>query len=544
MRIISSNITSPLGTTTEENYRAVRSGRSACLPHKAGERDVPFDFCAALFPEPIDFERLAISSATDALGKAGKIDTERTILILSTTKGDTDSPLGDTASRIAVALGIPTPPIVVCNACISGAAAMVLALRLLRRGTYDYAVVIGADVQTRFTLAGFNSLMALSDEPCRPFDAERRGLNLGEAAATVVITSKPSDDEDWHLTAGAITNDAYHTSTPHPKGEGCMRAINQVMEGYDASRLATISVHGTATMYNDQMESKAIERAGLSATPLSALKGYYGHTLGAAGLLETILTARALDDGIILPCLGYNEIGVSGKVCISQHMIKTDKRDFLKIISGFGGCNAALLLRKQTNSNDVSLRSDDIHLNTVHRVRITNNSIVLDDTAIPTATTGRAMLTEVYRQRTGQYPRFHKMDTLCRLAFVATELLTEDLDGCTDDMCIVLFNKTSSMVSDRKFRETISDDEHFFPSPSVFVYTLPNICTGEIALRHKTLNETSFYILPCKDDATMHTILQATMLECKAKWIIGGWIDCKDDDDFECEVGRIEGLKK
>ena len=135
-----------------------------------------------------------------------------------------------------------------------------------------------------------------------------------------------------------------------------MRAINQVMEGYDARRLATISVHGTATMYNDQMESKAIERAGLSATPLSALKGYYGHTLGAAGLLETILTARALDDGIILPVNNYLRAipYKGGKLCVvCYHSSAGDLLDLVNI-----GLDVALLATGHTTWGSIFLATD------------------------------------------------------------------------------------------------------------------------------------------------------------------------------------------
>ena len=137
-------------------------------------------------------------------------------------------------------------------------------------------------------------------------------------------------------------------------------AINAVLEGQDKSRLATVCVHGTATLYNDQMESKAIERANLSDVPLSALKGYYGHTMGAAGVLETILTMRATDDGIILPSKGFTEPGVSGKVSISSELKKTDKRAFLKLMSGFGGCNVAAMYEKTKDYSITNLTVADI----------------------------------------------------------------------------------------------------------------------------------------------------------------------------------------
>jgi 3-oxoacyl-[acyl-carrier-protein] synthase-1 len=113
-----------------------------------------------------------------------------------------------------------------------------------------------------------------------------------------------------------------------------------------ADELAFINVHGTSTMYNDEMESAAIDRAGLLDVPVNSLKGYYGHTMGAAGVLETILSMAAVDDGCILGTRGYEELGVSHRVRVSGQHAATTKQSFLKLLSGFGGCNAAMLFKK------------------------------------------------------------------------------------------------------------------------------------------------------------------------------------------------------
>ena len=111
-------------------------------------------------------------------------------------------------------------------------------------------------------------------------------------------------------------------------------------------QLAFINTHGTATLYNDEMESVAIERAGLSNVPVNGLKGYYGHTMGAAGILETILSMWAVDDHTILATRGFENLGVTHPLVLSSENRQTDKRAFIKLLSGFGGCNAALLLAK------------------------------------------------------------------------------------------------------------------------------------------------------------------------------------------------------
>ena len=537
INVLATNIISPLGFTTEENYQAILSGSSA-LKRYEGLWGPAEPFAASLFSEEqratlaiegyTFFEALAIRSIREALtytslGNASS----RIVLILSTTKGNIDA-LGEelyypskAAQRIAEAIGLTTKPIVVCNACVSGLSAQLLADRLLSQGIYDYAIVVGAEVQSKFIVSGFQALKAVSEEPCRPFDIERNGLNLGEAAATIVF-ARTSNRESWRLLDGATCNDAYHNVSPSPQGDGLTNAINAVMTGRDKSRLATVCVHGTATLYNDQMESKAIERTNLSDIPLSALKGYYGHTMGAAGVLETILTMRATDDGIILPSKGFTEPGVSGKVSISSEPKKTDKRAFLKLMSGFGGCNVAAIYEKTTDCRQGT--TGKTKLVKAHTIRLSSE----DGTS----------LTDIYKQEIGDYPKFYKMDFLSRLAFVAAEKTLSNSLPSREGWggSLILFNHSSSVVADRQFLDTIKDAENFFPSPSVFVYTLPNITTGEVAIRHHLCGETSFYILPDKDEALMKQILEASLAGTSATSVISGWIDAESETSYECEL--------
>lgn len=535
--VVATNIISPLGFTTEENYRAVLAGRSA-LKRYAGLWGLPEPFAASLFNEEQKatlalegytfFEALAIRSIRTALTYTSLgNDFSRIVLILSTTKGNIES-LGEeryypseAAQRIAEAIGLTTKPIVVCNACVSGLSAQLLANRLLSANVYDYAIVVGAEVQSKFIVSGFQSLKAVSEEPCRPFDIERNGLNPGEAAATIVF-ARNADGEHWCLMNGATCNDAYHNVSPSPQGEGLTNAINAVMKGRDKSLLATVCAHGTATLYNDQMESVAIHRAGLTDIPLSALKGNFGHTMGAAGVLETILTMIATQDGLVLPSKGFAELGVSKEVNISSEPQKTDKRSFLKLMSGFGGCNVAAFYVRTTDKKQET--TSHITLAKANTIRLSSE----DGTS----------LTDIYKQEIGNYPKFYKMDILSRLAFVTTELLRKG-PHTTDNgqqTPIILFNHSSSVVADRQFLDTIKDAEDFFPSPSVFVYTLPNITTGEVAIRHHLCGETSFYILPDKDEALMKQILEASLTGTSATSVISGWIDAESETSYECEL--------
>lgn len=553
--VISDNITSPLGLTTEQTYKAVCEGKSGlkhypCEDGKGGWNDLPFPIEASLFNKEqwdkimVDgfskFESLVLHSVKAAISTL-IFNKERAILILSSTKGDIEllekgedmSSLADAAKKVSMAIGIENDPIVACNACISGVSAIILGQRLVDCGNYSNVIVCGADVQSRFIVSGFQALKALSEEPCRPFDIERLGLNLGEAAATIVLSSEMNSPKGWKIDKGAICNDAYHISAPHPKGLGAGMALRKMKDADNP--ISVIGVHGTATMYNDQMESKAIEMAELQDVPLSALKGYFGHTMGAAGVLETIITMRALEDGLILPSKGFETCGVSGKVKISDKSVMVHGNTFVKMLSGFGGCNGAVRVSDRFLPVIIV---NDILVSQTHSVRITQDEIVVDGNRLDVKSHGKEMLTEVYKTKIGNYPKFYKMDMLSRLAFVASELLIgcdEENDDHSNDRAVVLFNHSSSIIADRQYVKSIEIDD-FFPSPAAFVYTLPNITTGEIALRNGYHGETSFYILAERNEKLMQRVIKSTFIDRDIKSVIGGWIDCPSEDKFECDI--------
>ncbi|MCL2246568.1 MAG: beta-ketoacyl synthase [Lentimicrobiaceae bacterium] len=389
---IANNIISSLGFTTDENFNAVKQGLSGIKYYEAGVFDLPEPFMAAL----IDKERLneafaKTSSKTNytTLEKASilsiftaneeaniDLSSEKTIFIISTTKGNIDLLntqysipntqiyLWHTAELLTNFFKNPNSPIVISNACISGAAAQIVAMRELKSGCYDHAVVVGVDFLSKFIISGFQSFKALSPELCRPFDKNRCGLNLGEGVATIIYAEGDKGVKDIkgvRLLAGAVRNDATHISAPSRTGEGSNRALKSILQYIQpltsnssplTSQIAFINAHGTATPYNDAMEMNAIVRAGLEHIPVNSLKSYFGHTLGAAGLLETIISMRALNEGLILKTLGFeeNEPITMNEEQFTLHICKenrvTDKRCFIKMMSGFGGVNATLLFEQ------------------------------------------------------------------------------------------------------------------------------------------------------------------------------------------------------
>lgn len=571
LKVVSTNIVSPLGMSSQENWRAVMQGRSA-LRRLENYKGIPLPFVASVFtPEQVEklavegftrFESLAIRSVTEALTHTDlDVHGARTIFILSTIKADVEElgfaaeRDGDyhrpalSAQRIAEHVGIGGGAIVCCNACISGVSAQILADRLISCGHYDNAVVCGADLVSSFTASGFLSFKSLSNEACRPFDADRQGLNLGEAAATIVFTRADSfRDGDWLFERGEMDNDAFHLSTPAPSGEGARKVLEAVMKGRDASELAFVSAHGTATMFNDQMESVAIEKAGLSSVPLTALKGWFGHTLGASGVLEVILGMMAVSESVVLPLRGFREIGVSGKVNLSPELRATDKNSFLKMISGFGGCNAAALyrrVREEMERETAPELKETAHLmgeaapglKELHRVHILPDGVTLDGRPLPVQSQGAGLLSEIYRKYVGDYPKYHKMDALSRLAFLATELLLSRGDVPQDSgRATIFFNRTSSVVADRCHLGSIAKPGEFYPSPSVFLGTLPNIATGEIAIRHGYTGETSLYITDFRDEALMKKVVGSSFSLGGFRSLICGFVDCDRGDSFEADL--------
>ena len=368
--IVADNILSPVGETTSQNFDALSNGVSGIKLHNdkalAGEPFYASLFDAESFKtnkKHTKFEQLLIGSVSDALKKV-KIEAgdKKTIMIISSTKGnislletETNSPglqkriaLTTSAKLVAAHFGFVNQPIVISNACISGIMAIITGMRLIQSGQYENAVIAGADVISKFILSGFQAFQAISASPCKPFDVNRDGITLGEGAATVILSSQQQSKDDIKVTGGSVSNDANHISAPSRTGEELASAITKsiTMAGLSADDIHFISAHGTATVYNDEMEAKAITMASLQNVPVNSLKGYYGHTLGAAGLVESIIAIRSLKENKLIPTLGFSEMGVSKPINIYKEVISGSFKNCLKTASGFGGCNAAVVFSK------------------------------------------------------------------------------------------------------------------------------------------------------------------------------------------------------
>jgi len=379
--IIADNIISPLGFSTEENFAQLKQMRTGVQRLEKSALSAEPVCAAVIDARRLDdefkkleaskpftrLEQLFILSISDTLKQNPAIDirSPKTLLILSSTKGNIDllDPentgkfdkkrlfLWETGNVITEHFGNPNKALIVSNACISGVLAIILGKRLLEENNYDTIVVSGGDIMTHFVVSGFQSFKAVSSEVCKPYDAARDGISLGEACGTVVLTNDKTKVKGTAIAVkgGSSSNDANHISGPSRTGDGLLLAIERTLKeaNMNASQVAYISGHGTATLYNDEMEAQAITTANLQDVPMNSLKSYFGHTLGAAGIIESIIGIQSMRSNTLIGTYNYNEPGVTKPVNIIKQTTERTVNNCLKTAAGFGGCNAAVLFSKE-----------------------------------------------------------------------------------------------------------------------------------------------------------------------------------------------------
>jgi len=248
--------------------------------------------------------------------------------------------------------GLTGPAVAISSACSSSAKVFGSARRMIETGLIDAAIVGGVDSLCLTTLYGFNSLGLLSQQACRPYDKLRDGISIGEAAAFALLERVPEHlDEHAVLLLGiGESSDAYHMSSPHPEGLGAKMAMESAlkMAGLQAADIDYINLHGTATQTNDAAESKAISTVFGSDTPCSSTKGATGHTLGAAGGVEAVICALALQNNLIPGGLNTHEIDPGLEV---NYLLQNKEQRITRVLSnsfGFGGTNCSLILGRAT----------------------------------------------------------------------------------------------------------------------------------------------------------------------------------------------------
>ncbi|HJZ84210.1 MAG TPA: beta-ketoacyl synthase N-terminal-like domain-containing protein [Polyangia bacterium] len=255
------------------------------------------------------------------------------------------------AAALARALGLGGPLLVPSVACASGTAAVGMALDLVRSERAQVVLCGGTDVLTEFVAHGFAALQALDPNgPARPFDRSRAGLSLGEGAAFLVLEGAAHAARRRpraRLVGAGLAGDAVHMTAPDREGRGAARAIRAALAdaGLPPSAVDFVSAHGTGTSFNDAMEARALQAAGVAHAPVHGLKGALGHTLGAAGAFEALLCVRVLETGLIPPTAGLSELDPSIALDVVARAPRCAAvRVALSTSSGFGGMNAAVVL--------------------------------------------------------------------------------------------------------------------------------------------------------------------------------------------------------
>lgn len=384
--IVGDSMISSLGFGSKENMKSLYAGKSGVqkiddthlypesfMGARLDDKQLNRCFSSLLemsrLPKEFEFtrfEKMAIMSMAGVYRDQAFPTDKNTLFILSTTKGNIDllqdelmekwgkerSMLYKAADVIAKFWGFENKARVLSNACISGIEALHIASKFIKQGVYENVIIVGADMLTEFVVSGFMSFQSLSPNICKPFDESRDGLNLGEAAGCIFLSSNEkylkTNKAVLEITGGGVSNDANHISGPSRTGDGQFFAIQSAMKEAEMTSqdIDHISAHGTATPFNDEMESKALNLAGLQEKPVNSLKAYFGHTLGAAGVIESIVAIHNLIDQKILKSLGFEKHGVPMPLHISQETQEYSMNNILKTASGFGGCNAAVIISK------------------------------------------------------------------------------------------------------------------------------------------------------------------------------------------------------
>lgn len=384
--LLNDNIITSLGLSTDENTGSLKNGtigiRTVTDPElypdpvpvslvdtdrlnarfsmilKAHQKTTPEDLFTRL-------EKFFIVSIHDALKNTGvEPGNSRTLLVISTTKGNINLLenryrtvfshkrlyLWELGRIVQQFFGFVHTPLIISNACVSGIVAIMTAARFLQSGAYDHAVVSGGDIISEFVISGFKSFQAISPDPCKPFDRNRIGLSLGEGCGTMVLSTMTgfAGKPLIRITGAATSNDANHISGPSRTGEELSWAINHAMkQALVTSRdIGYISAHGTATPFNDEMESKALGLSGLSNVPVNSFKGYWGHTLGAAGIVESVAAISSVRNNFLYRSAGFEIPDETGTLNVIDTNQSVEVNLCLKTASGFGGCNAAILYQK------------------------------------------------------------------------------------------------------------------------------------------------------------------------------------------------------
>lgn len=551
-----------LGFSTEEALDGICSGRSGCRrvddpslygqPFTAGlvdrgRLDKLAD--AGGIGDYTRLEQMFILTVGDVLRRSGVDPADRrTLFVISTTKGNIDLLKGSgevdqraflhtMAGRAASFFGAANPPVVISNACISGVSAIIAGARLIREGLYDNIIVAGGDLATKFVTAGFHAFKSVSAGVCRPYDAERDGLTLGEGCAAVLLTADAglAGGVPVEVAGGSVSNDANHISGPSRTGDGLWFAIRGAMEqaALPDGAAGFVNGHGTGTVYNDEMESKAFALGGLTGLPVNSLKPWFGHTLGASGVIETIVSAHELRRGMVFGTPEFVSGGTTHPLDVSDSHRAMALDYCVKTASGFGGCNAAVVLKKPgacEGKREAAMRGAEIR--ETARWSLTGSVESFHD-----------RIRALYRELGPADIKFSKMDDLSKLGCVAAGHLLREAGVAgkyaPERIGLVLANRSASLDTDVRHQRIVEQDLPEGASPAVFVYTLPNVAAGEICIRHKIQGESTFFIQDAPDMRFVGDYARMLLKNGYLYAVVFGWCELFGED-YNADFTLIE----
>lgn len=375
---VDSNMLTPYGRGIDAAWRALSKGRSAISALDRFPVEDMRSSYAGLVPG-LSYhcgDSLVMQMLTEIL--AGKDFPENALLVLASTTGEIDllerdvlARGGDSGegridrllSKVGDLAGLKRDGRLISAACTSSTTAVSYASALIRAGKESAVLVVACDAVTEFLYSGFSALRALDSGVARPFDRDRNGLNGGEAAGYVLLTSDSEALSSGQAALGEVagwgmSNDANHMTGPSRDGAGLANAINWALSsaGVCPDDIGSICAHGTGTVYNDAMEMKAFRSVFAErAVPTYSIKGGMGHTMGAAGLVEMLLVFESLKSGLVPPSINLHEAADDAYGWVSAQIRPPDaecRRHALTCNSGFGGTNAALILRPADGERD------------------------------------------------------------------------------------------------------------------------------------------------------------------------------------------------
>jgi 3-oxoacyl-(acyl-carrier-protein) synthase len=370
--------TTAVGVGVEALRNAMRSNRSGLQKcERFSDSRFQSNIAGAALHNGEDRDDPAYELAHQALNEAcrkaqtvlGSVTPERLGLVLATTKANIEALerlsdgracsemarrhlQGDLLAQDLAAEHYAEGPVqCVSNACVSGLIAIQQGARLIQRGDADAVLVVGVDHLSAFVMAGFSALKALDSAGCRPFDRDRCGLSPGEAGAAVVLARESLNQKSTptiRVLGWGSSNDANHITGPSRDGSGLARAICTALDSstLDSEEIDYINAHGTGTPFNDAMESAALQKVfGDSCPPVSGSKGMLGHTLGAAGVVETILCVLAMQEGWFPGTPGLRNSAQGAPNSLLHEGRPASRINYvLKMNTGFGGVNGAIIL--------------------------------------------------------------------------------------------------------------------------------------------------------------------------------------------------------